>query len=137
MSAVVISRPSRPAEPLWLEWLTLVGGLAFCTWLLGVRGVWALLLSADPTGLTLVITAVFLCATLWCGQRSRELQRQRLLLAEPHRTRDGEASWAAEYLSAPGALATDLLLEHSRIFQLSLLREVEQFLVRNAAPQEE
>ena len=57
MRALVAPR-QRETEPLWLEWLTLVGGLAFCTWLLGVRGVWGLLLGADPTGLTLVITAV-------------------------------------------------------------------------------
>ncbi len=28
-------------EPLWLEWATLAGLLAFAGWLLGVRGVWA------------------------------------------------------------------------------------------------
>jgi hypothetical protein len=106
-------RRERPVEPLWLEWLTLCGAFAFCTWLLGVRGVWALLLGADPTGLTLVIMAVFLCATLWCGQRSRELQRQRDLLAKPALARADEASWAAEYLAAPGDTATELLLEHS------------------------
>jgi hypothetical protein len=107
--ALVVPR-RREAEPLWLEWLTLVGGLAFCTWLLGVRGVWGLLLGADPTGLTLVIMAVFLCSTLWCGQRSRELQRQRDLLA------GGAKGWAAEYTAAlrhDAAAATDLLLEHS------------------------
>ena len=67
-------------EPLWLEWLALGGLLAFGTWLLGMRGVWALLLSSDPTGLTLVIILVFLASTLWCGARSRELQQQRRLL---------------------------------------------------------
>jgi len=100
----------RDAEPLWLEWLTLVGGLGFCTWLMGVRGVWGLLLGADPTGLTLVITLVFLCSTLWCGQRSRELQRQRALLD------DRETGWAAEYAAAlrhDAATAADLLLERS------------------------
>jgi hypothetical protein len=109
MRALVVAR-QREAEPLWLEWLTLVGGLAFCTWLLGVRGVWGLLLGADPTGLTLVITAVFLCSTVWCGQRSRELQRQRALLF------DAASGWAAEYAAAlrqDPATATDLLLERS------------------------
>src|SRR6185436_16523931 len=108
MRAIAASPHSQRApEPLWLEWLTLVGGLAFCTWLLGVRGVWGLLLGADPTGLTLVITVVFLCSTLWCGQRSRELQRQRALLA------DRETGWAAEYAAAlrhDAATAADLLL---------------------------
>ncbi|WP_293504570.1 hypothetical protein [Roseateles sp.] len=105
--------PARPPEPLWLQWLTLCGGLAFCTWLLGLKGVWALLLGADPTGLTLVIIAVFLCATLWCGQRSRELQRQRSLLAAP---RADQPSWASDYMAAlrhDAGTAADLLLEHS------------------------
>ncbi|HEY1131660.1 MAG TPA: hypothetical protein VGF12_19790 [Roseateles sp.] len=107
---------SRPFEPLWLEWLTLCGGLAFCTWLLGLKGVWALLLGADPTGLTLVIIVVFLCSTLWCGQRSRELQRQRLLLTQPQQVRDGETSWAGDYRAAlahDADTAAELLLEHS------------------------
>lgn len=88
-------------EPIWLEWLTLGGMLAFGGWLLGVRGVWALLLSSDPTGLTLVIILVFVASTFWCGARSRELQRQRslLLLARNGQTTDG---WAAEYLAALG-----------------------------------
>lgn len=106
----------RPAEPLWLEWLTLCGAFAFCTWLLGLRGVWALLLGADPTGLTLVIIAVFLCSTLWCGQRSRELQRQRQLLSEPQLARPGEASWSTDYraaLARDADTAADLLLECS------------------------
>ena len=64
-------------EPLWLEWLALGGMLAFGAWVLGVRGVWALLLTSDPTGLTLVIITVFVAGTLWCGARSRELARQR------------------------------------------------------------
>jgi hypothetical protein len=64
-------------EPLWLEWLTLAGLLIFASWLLGVRGVFAMLLQADPTGITLVIMVVFAGATLWCGARSRTLQQQR------------------------------------------------------------
>ena len=40
------------------------------------QGVWAMLLQADPTGLTLVIIVVFVAATLWCGMRARELQQE-------------------------------------------------------------
>jgi hypothetical protein len=100
------------AEPLWLEWLALGGVLAFATWLLGVRGVWGLLLRSDPTGITLVIIVVFATATLWCGARSRVLQQQRKAL---HQT----GSWAADYghaLSGPthdSATALDLLLERT------------------------
>lgn len=102
--------PERPperahgmaVEPIWLEWLTLGGMLLFGSWLLGMRGVWALLLSSDPTGITLLIIVVFFASTLWCGARSRELQRQcRLLHAA-----SGEG-WAAEYLAALRARPVD------------------------------
>lgn len=85
-------------EPLWLEWLTLAGMLAFGAWVLGTRGVWALLLQSDPTGLTAVIIVVFLGASLWSGARSRELQRQRLAVD----VAGGRAApgWASEYLQA-------------------------------------
>jgi len=109
------------AEPLWLEWLALGGVLAFATWLLGVRGVWALLLGADPTGITLVIIVVFAAATLWCGARARVLQRQRAVLAAGA-VRDGSDrndDWAHDYLDAlrgsgaDSATALDLLLERT------------------------
>ncbi len=100
------------AEPLALEWLTLAGLLVFATWLLGVRGVWSLLLSADPTGITLVIIVVFFGATLWCGARARALQAQRRALARG----DG---WGGDYLRAlraaprDGGAPMDLLLEQT------------------------
>ena len=74
-------------EPLWLEWTALAGLLVFATWLLGTRGVWALLLSADPTGITAVIVVVFAGSTVWCGARARVLQRER-------------DAWAADYATA-------------------------------------
>ena len=92
---------SFTVEPLWLEWLALGGLLAFGAWLLGLRGVWALLLTSDPTGLTLVIILVFVASTLWCGARSRELQRQRgLLHAMRQGQGQGQGGWAGEYLAA-------------------------------------
>ncbi|MDE2371251.1 MAG: MotA/TolQ/ExbB proton channel family protein [Burkholderiales bacterium] len=101
---------AEAAEPLWLEWLALAGVLGFATWLLGLRGVWALLLKSDPTGITLVIIVVFAAATLWCGARGRVLQLQRGACA-------GGGGWAAEYLHANAggdpATALDLLLEHT------------------------
>ncbi|MEP7299805.1 MAG: hypothetical protein ABI702_26805 [Burkholderiales bacterium] len=112
------------AEPLWLEWLALGGVLTFATWLLGVRGVWALLLGADPTGITLVIIVIFAAATLWCGARARVLQCQRAALtASGRRDRsgrgDGNDDWSADYVEAlrgsgaDGATALDLLLERT------------------------
>lgn len=106
-------------EPLWFEWLALGGLLVFGTWLLGVRGVWALLLTSDPTGLTLVIIVVFALSTLWAGSRSRELERQRRWLATakqgaPLASLQG---WAGEYLQAlatpsrDSAAPLDLLLD--------------------------
>jgi hypothetical protein len=108
---------AAPGEPIWLEWLALGGLLAFATWLLGVRGVWALLLGADPTGITLVIIVVFFGATLWCGARSRVLQRERHALERgPQAPPD---AWASEYrralAAAPrdAAAPLDLLLERT------------------------
>jgi hypothetical protein len=101
---------STAIEPIWFEWLTLGGMLLFGGWLLGVRGVWALLLSSDPTGLTLVIILVFIASSLWCGARSRELQRQRrlLLAARSGQGRDScNTGWAAEYLAALAARPQD------------------------------
>ena len=108
-------------EPLWFEWLALSGLLVFGTWLMGVRGVWALLLTSDPTGLTLVIIVVFAISTLWSGSRTRELTRQRRCLTDartgaPLATVPG---WVGEYLralaGAPPDTHTplDLLLENT------------------------
>jgi len=104
-------------EPLWLEWLALAGVLGFTTWLLGARGVWALLLHSDPSGITLVIVIVFAASTLWCGARARVLQAQRAALDDP----GGVAGehWGRTYLAAlsqdrtSADTALDLLMEHT------------------------
>ena len=108
-------------EPLWFEWLALSGLLLFGTWLMGVRGVWALLLTSDPTGLTLVIIVVFTLATLWSGSRSRELirQRHRLAVARAGTPLPQVHGWVGEYLRALEAAPRDhhtpldLLLENT------------------------
>lgn len=107
MKAVALERrPGAAPEPLWLEWAALLGLLLFAVWLLGARGVFTLLLSSDPTGITAVIMIVFAGSTLWCGARSRQLERCR-----------GE--WAAEYREALAAAPRDadapldLLTEHT------------------------
>jgi MotA/TolQ/ExbB proton channel family len=111
-----VKRDAALPEPLWLEWLALGGLLAFATWLLGARGVWGLLLRSDPTGITLVIIVLFAASTLWCGARSRVLQRQRAALAQGA---DVPENWALDYcqsLSGPtadSATALDLLLERT------------------------
>jgi len=93
----------RADEPLWLEWLTLAGLFVFAAWLLGMRGVWALLLGSDPTGITFVIIVVFTGATLWSGRRARVLQQQRHLALQALRA--GVASAARAAPAAPGAAA--------------------------------
>lgn len=111
------ARRTPVIEPIWFEWLALGGLLAFGTWLLGVRGVWAMLLNADPTGITLVIILVFFGATLWCGARSRELQRQRAAVVAGAGVPPD--SWIAEYRSALGggpldaSAPLDVLLERT------------------------
>ena len=85
----------------------------FAAWLLGVQGVWALLLQSDPTGITFVIIVVFAVATLWCGARARELTRERQAAAA------GTPGWAADYwvalAQAPleAAAPMELLLERT------------------------
>lgn len=107
------------SEPLWLEWAALTGMFGFAAWLLGMRGVWSLLLNADPTGITLVIIVIFIAATLWCGGRARELHRERLALDRCRGAtapQDGSC-WAAMYCKAlarsprDSQAPIDLLLE--------------------------
>ncbi len=109
-----------PVEPLWFEWAALAGMLAFASWLLGGRGVWHLLLQSDPTGITLVIIVVFVGATLWCGARARELQRERQALERDRaRLQAPDESWAGAYWQALRAAPRDsgapldLLLERT------------------------
>ncbi|MEJ8836187.1 hypothetical protein [Ramlibacter sp. AN1133] len=114
MRTLALPRPAGvPVEPLWLEWLTLAGMFAFAAWLLGVRGVWQLLLHADPTGITFVIIVIFAASTAWSGMRARELARQHAAM------RSREEGWAAEYwrdlAAAPRdeSAPLDLLLERT------------------------
>ncbi|MGS0755141.1 hypothetical protein ACVBEH_10810 [Roseateles sp. GG27B] len=124
LTKLLMKQRSRnsPLEPLWLEWLALGGVLVFATWLLGVRGVWGLLLRSDPTGITFVILLLFVSATLWCGARARQLQQQRVALQRRGgvvRGVDPGHGWAAEYLDHLGqsgidqATLLDLLLERT------------------------
>lgn len=109
-------------EPLWLEWATLVGLFVFAAWLLGLRGVWGLLFRSDPTGITLVIVVIFVAASLWCGQRARELSTQRNLLdrAVARNHLDHTTSgWAVDYwrairqVPADASAPMDVLLEQT------------------------
>lgn len=71
-------------QGLFLLWAAHAGLLLAGAWLLYQRGVWAMLLQADPTGLTLVIVLLFAACTGWVGARAWHLGRQReALLAWP------------------------------------------------------
>ena len=71
--------PVAPASPdtLLMAWLAFAGVLLFAAVLLWQYGVWAMLLEADPTGITMLIVAIFAAATLRCGWRSRRLGSER------------------------------------------------------------
>ena len=103
LSRMLASGSQKKIEPILFEWFTLIGMFIFAGWLLGIRGVWSLLLHSDPTGITMVIIMMFSIATIWCGTRSRELHRQRQSL-EYQKTNSGspppQDSWAYEYWEA-------------------------------------
>ena len=116
------SGPHSKIEPILFEWFTLIGMFLFAAWLLGLKGVWQLLLQSDPTGITFIIMVIFCLATLWCGTRSRalDLQRQSLeqQIADPAAT-PMEGCWASAYWQALRAKPADsgapmdLLSEHA------------------------
>jgi hypothetical protein len=89
----------RINEPIWFEWLMLLGMMAFASWLLGTRGVWGLLVSSDPTGITAVIIVLFVTASIWCGARAFELGRQAQALSNAVRGSAGPQfdCWAHDY----------------------------------------
>jgi hypothetical protein len=68
--------PSAP-DQLFLLWLVYCGVLVFASYLLWRANIWSLLISVDPTGITLMIVAVFVFATVWVGMRCLKLVRER------------------------------------------------------------
>lgn len=111
------SRKRSILEPIIFEWFALVGFFGFGCWLLGIEGVWGLLLRSDPTGITFVILIVFGTSTLWSGRRAIELSQQRALINRAS-ANPTQAGWAGEYLSTimgAGDPSTrlDILLEQT------------------------
>lgn len=76
--ATVPESPS--ADLLFLQWLCFTGFLAFASFLLWRANVWGILVSADPTGITMMIVCVFLLSTIWVGMRAWALANERLAL---------------------------------------------------------
>jgi len=91
--AVPALAPVDPASPdnLLLAWLAFAGVLLFAAALLWQYGVWSMLLDADPTGITMIIVALFAAATLRCGWRSHSLRSERASMDAWRRGLHGKA----------------------------------------------
>lgn len=66
-----------PADRFFMQWLCFVGVLMFAGFLCWRANVWGVLIAADPTGITMMIIAVFIASTLWVGLRAYMLMRER------------------------------------------------------------
>ena len=72
--------PISGADRLFLQWLCFVGLLLFASFLMWRANIWGVLVAADPTGITLMIIAVFAGSTLWVGMRAWSLMHERQAL---------------------------------------------------------
>lgn len=78
---VAVAHSSAPAaDRFFFQWLSFVGVLLFAAFLCWRANVWGVLVDADPTGITLLIIAVFVASTLWVGLRAWRLMRERQAL---------------------------------------------------------
>jgi hypothetical protein len=91
------ARIEQGPQGLFLLWLVYVGLLLACAVLLYQRGVWAMLIEADPTRLTLAILLLFAASTGWVGRRAWCLGRERAAL---ERCRADPVGWHRR--STPG-----------------------------------
>ena len=69
--------PVSVADQLFFQWLCFVGLLIFASFLMWRANIWGVLVTADPTGITLMIIAVFAGSTLWVGMRAWSLMNER------------------------------------------------------------
>jgi hypothetical protein len=107
-----ISAPSlsleRAPQGLFLLWLAFMGLLFFAASVMWQHGLWHRLVQADPTGLTLVIVALFVGCSLWAGHRSWTLGQQWHALPAPSTGQQATAdNWAQDYLRARAHPLTD------------------------------
>src|SRR6476469_3392518 len=116
----------QSADYLFHQWLAFAGVLLFSLFLLWQRNVLAMLQEADPTGITLIITVVFLGSTVWCGFRIARLcaeraRMERWIAAHQKGSSPAEESWITRYFrdfldsgvttKADRAQLTDVLAE--------------------------
>ncbi len=110
-----ISAPSlsleRAPQGLFLLWLAFMGLLFFAASVMWQHGLWHRLVQADPTGLTLVIVALFVGCSLWAGHRSWALGQQWQALPDrssaQHTQQPPPDNWAQNYLRARAHPGTD------------------------------
>lgn len=87
------------APSLFPLWLAYAGLLLFASTVLYWQGVWAALLAADPTFLTLIIVVLFAACTLWVGLRVAELDRQQAALDQFAQALQDDATQARHWLN--------------------------------------
>jgi hypothetical protein len=101
--------PVSAADQLFLHWLCFIGLLLFASFLMWRANIWGVLVAADPTGITLMIIAVFAGSTLWVGMRAWALMHERQSLdawklaantAVPSTLPDNGATAVHSYFSA-------------------------------------
>lgn len=92
-------RQKSDVEPLLPLWAAFSGLLVFSGYLLYQKGVWASLLSADPTYLTALIVVLFIGTTIWVGFRANTLTRQHQKLLEFERLAQTNADQARNWLN--------------------------------------
>ena len=71
---------SSIADRFFFQWLAFSGLMIFASFVLWRANVWGVLIDADPTGITLMIIAVFILSTLWVGNRAWAMMRERAAL---------------------------------------------------------
>lgn len=87
------------SEPIFVLWLAFSGLLLFAGYLLFEKGVWASLLSADPTYLTALIVVLFISATTWVGFRAKKLATEYEQFAEFEKQLEQHPNLAQEWLT--------------------------------------
>ncbi|RJF96269.1 hypothetical protein D3871_17575 [Noviherbaspirillum saxi] len=108
----VCARTAAGLEPpfiLYLHWLSYAGLLLFSAYLLWLHDVWATLVKADPTGITLLILLIFGASTMWCGMRAHRLCRERADLADWKSSRALPGSSAPVDSPSDGSAVRDYL----------------------------
>ena len=110
--------PVSGADQLFLQWLCFIGLLIFASFLMWRANIWGVLVAADPTGITLMIIAVFAGSTLWVGMRAWGLMHERHTLDSWRRAAESHTS-----LQTPEANATAVHAYFSSLLNKSRRRD--------------